>query len=77
MLNPSARLTYWGNQTLIWPTKVNINKAGFRDYEYSVDKPEGVFRIAVLGDSLIFGFGVNLEDTFPKVLERMLKKEGK
>lgn len=77
MLNPSARLTYWGNQTLIWPTKVNINKAGFRDYEYLVDKPEGVFRIAVLGDSLIFGLGVNLEDTFPKVLERMLNKEGK
>ncbi|MCK4828914.1 hypothetical protein KA005_75015, partial [bacterium] len=28
------------------------------------------------GDSLIFGLGVNLEDTFPKALERMLNKEG-
>ena len=76
IMNPGVSLTYWGNQTLIWPTKVKINKAGFRDYEYSVDKPQGVFRIVVLGDSLIFGLGVNLEDTFPKALERMLNKEG-
>ena len=30
---------------------VSVNAAGFRDREHPLDKPEGVYRIAVLGDS--------------------------
>jgi hypothetical protein len=76
MMNPGVNLTYWGIATIVWPTKVNINGAGFRDYDFSVNKPDGIFRIVILGDSLVFGLGVNLEDTFPKVLEKLLNKEG-
>jgi hypothetical protein len=32
-----------------------INAHGFRDIERSVDKPEGVFRVALIGDSVIAG----------------------
>lgn len=50
----------------------SINSLGFRDYEYSIEKPPHVFRIAVIGDSFTYGMGLSLEDTFPKQLERML-----
>jgi lysophospholipase L1-like esterase len=51
-----------------------INRDGIRDLEYSVPKPTGVFRIAAVGDSCTFGFGLELEDTWPKQLERELQK---
>jgi lysophospholipase L1-like esterase len=51
---------------------VKINSRGWRDYEYSLEKPAGVTRIMVVGDSVAFGYGVKLEDMFPKVLERRL-----
>lgn len=53
-------------------TTVKINSAGFRDYEYNVEKPNNTFRIVVLGDSFTFGWGVKMEESYPKVLERML-----
>mgnify|MGYP001609103083 FL=1 len=53
---------------------VKINSLGFRDYEYSLKKPNDVFRIAVLGDSFTFGYGIELEDTYTKQLEKMLNE---
>lgn len=52
-----------------------INSAGFRDVEHSIKKRPGVFRIMAIGDSFTFGMGVNLEDTYPKQLERFLNRE--
>ncbi|MBP7216416.1 MAG: SGNH/GDSL hydrolase family protein [Candidatus Omnitrophica bacterium] len=43
---------------------------------FSLDKPAGVYRIAVVGDSISFGWMVNERDSFPRVLERMLNKPG-
>jgi hypothetical protein len=52
------------------------NSKGLRDYEYSHQKEEGVFRIVATGDSFTFGTGVaSLEDIFLKRLERMLNAE--
>ncbi len=50
--------------------EVHTNSAGFRGTrEYSLAKPQGVIRIAVLGDSFVFGFGVQDGETFPALLE--------
>ena len=53
-------------------THIRINSQGFRDYEYAVEKPEGIFRIIVIGDAFTFGQGVEMEETYAKVLEKRL-----
>jgi GDSL-like lipase/acylhydrolase family protein len=52
--------------------EVSINSQGLRDNEYSVEKPPGVYRIMLLGDSTTFGWGVAQSDTTAKILEREL-----
>jgi len=54
------------------PTHVKINSDGFRDREFSLEKPIGTFRIIMLGDSLVFGQGVELNNSLPKQLEFIL-----
>ena len=55
---------------------VRYNKHGYRDYEYSLKKPEGIFRVLILGDSQTFGSGIkNLEETWVKKLEAKLQNE--
>ena len=53
---------------------IKINSMGLRDYEHKNGKDPLTFRILVLGDSFTFGLGVNLEESYPKVLETMLNK---
>lgn len=55
-------------------TMLKINSMGFRDYEYKPEKPEGITRIFMLGDSVTQG-SVALSDTFSKCLERLLGKQ--
>ena len=55
-------------------THVRINSKGLRDREYSYEKPEGVFRILVLGDSFADALEVPLEDSFQEVLETLLNE---
>lgn len=50
-----------------------INSLGLRDYEYSVFKDKGTFRILCVGDSFTFGIGLELPDTYPKQLEKLLQ----
>jgi lysophospholipase L1-like esterase len=56
----------------IWNTDVAINSLGFRDDEF-VFKGNDV-RIAVLGDSIAFGLGLPAEETFPRLLEGLLRR---
>lgn len=53
-------------------TPVQINSLGMRDREYEVEKPSNTFRIAGLGDSATFGWGLELSDSFLKQLEGKL-----
>lgn len=55
---------------------IKINSYGFRDYEYKIKKNNETFRIAMIGDSMTLGKGVELKDTFTKQLEGMLNKGG-
>jgi lysophospholipase L1-like esterase len=54
---------------------VETNSLGMRDDEPLPADTPGLFRIAVLGDSMTFGFGVAGEQTYPQVLERLLVAE--
>jgi len=57
---------------------IQYNKHDYRDYEYSLKKPEGIFRVLVLGDSQTFGHGIkDLKNTWVKRLESKLQKEGR
>jgi lysophospholipase L1-like esterase len=49
-----------------------INREGLRGPETTVEKPVGTARIAVLGDSIGFGYWVAEKDAFPRQLEAML-----
>lgn len=46
-----------------------INADGFRDVVFARPKPTGVYRIALLGDSVVYGTGVNQADTLARQLE--------
>ena len=54
---------------------IATNSFGFRDREFSLAKPDGVYRIIAVGDSLAFGWQVRGEETFPKALERILNAD--
>jgi hypothetical protein len=50
-----------------------VNSQGLRGPETTVDKPGGVRRLAVLGDSVAFGYWVAERDGFPRQLEGLLQ----
>lgn len=51
---------------------VKINSRGLRDREHTLEKPAGVYRIAVLGDSYAEALQVDLEETFWSLLPARL-----
>ncbi len=68
-LRPGIQATLQGTAPVVY----RINSDGFRDDSYERQKPAGTFRTVVLGDSIAFGYGVDVEDSFPKVMERSLR----
>jgi hypothetical protein len=50
-----------------------LNSVGFRDREHTKQKPAGTKRIAIIGDSLVYGTNVKKEETFGWVLQDSLK----
>ncbi len=52
-----------------------INSLGFRDREVPLKKT-CAYRIVAIGDSFTYGWGVNIEDTWCKRLERNLRQAG-
>jgi lysophospholipase L1-like esterase len=49
-----------------------VNGSGMRGPAVSVEKPVGVTRLAVVGDSIAFGYWVEERDSFPRQLEGLL-----
>ncbi len=71
-------LDYRGDQIKFFDYKGASNKLGYRDRDHDVEKPEGVYRIVLIGDSIGAGLLVDdYEDTFPFILEKALLDAGR
>lgn len=68
----AGKAGYWTQEDREFVTPVQVNLHGFRDVEHSYEKPPGVFRIVVLGDSFVEAMQVPLMATFPRQLEDLL-----
>jgi hypothetical protein len=56
--------------------EIRINSWGMRDREYTLQRPSGAYRVAVLGASSVMGWGVNQEETFEAITEAQLNQQG-
>lgn len=61
----------------LYGVDVKINTYGYRDKDYSLQKPDNTYRIMVLGDSFTLGWGVPIEAAYSEVLEKMLNENTK
>ena len=66
-LRPGARIVFLDQP-------LSVNRWGMRGRDYSIEKPEGTYRIALLGPSLVMGSGVADDDTFAALLEERLNR---
>jgi lysophospholipase L1-like esterase len=73
-LEPGCNVVFDGYSVKLPETHLKINSYGFRDYEYALNKENKTFRIIALGDSFTFGWGVELNESYPKILEKMLNE---
>ena len=65
-LAPDLRVSFLG-------APLSTSHAGFRDRDYSLEKPAGSFRILGLGDSIMFGWGVGDGEDYLSLLEARLE----
>jgi lysophospholipase L1-like esterase len=72
--NPRLRFELRPDSRVRAEVEYRVNAEGLRGPEVAVEKPEGVRRVAVLGDSIAFGYWVAEEDAFPRQLESMLNE---
>lgn len=63
------------HKTIEFDYVVRTNNLGLRDRDFSIDKGDK-FRILCFGDSWTFGYGVNIENSWPKKLEQYLLNKG-
>ncbi len=57
------------------PHTAETNNHGFRGQDYELEKPENVWRIVVVGDSVAQGHGLEMSETFGKRLEYFLNHQ--
>ncbi len=55
-------------------SRTQFNSCGMSDREYSLDKPAGTFRIAVIGDSMVESLQVDRSQSFCRLVEQELNK---
>lgn len=63
-------------QTAEFNFEATISAQGLRNNFVTVPKPKDKIRILAIGDSFTFGWGVDLKDTWVKLLEKSLKERG-
>ena len=77
--DPSRELCTEPDPELLYryaPGHCGFNARGYRDGDHALAKPPGVFRFAVIGDSVAAGDGVELDERFDRTLERHLVESG-
>lgn len=76
--NPLRKLPENGfidGKLFTWGHEVVVNNFGFRDGEIISPKPEGIYRIIVLGDSLTWGAGLSESQRYTNLAEKQLQKK--
>lgn len=71
-ISPQAGAEGW--YTYEGKAYIKINSDGLRDVEHQIAKPDGVYRVAVLGDSFMQALQVPLDEAFHSVLQASLLK---
>lgn len=56
------------------PFHIDTNGEGFRDIDHPLVAPPGTFRVAMFGDSYIFGIGIEQPDTLARRLDQEMNK---
>ena len=54
--------------------RLSTNRWGMRDRDYAKSKPDGVFRVAIMGASYVMGAGVEDDETFEAIIEQKLNE---
>ena len=72
IFKPNSKARY---QTIEFDFVADINNLGLRDREIRIEKGDK-YRILCFGDSYTFGWGVNIENSWPKKLEQYLLANG-
>lgn len=60
------------SETKEYSSEVEVNSQGWPDIEHSFEKPKGVYRILILGDSFVENFQVPFEERFFRRLQDKL-----
>jgi hypothetical protein len=60
-----------------WPPWEEFNRDGVRDRTHTVEKPDDVWRVVFLGDSVTLGAGLKPEQAYPQMLQTRLDAEGR
>jgi len=76
---PSTLLENWTTEhialTREFSTHYTTNSLGYRSPEFTLEKPDNVYRILILGDSITFGWGVEDNQTFSYLLQQQLNQK--
>lgn len=70
---PNTTTWQW---TVEYVTRVDVNSRGLREREIGYEKPPGLRRVLVLGDSFVEATEVAVEEAFPRRLEAYLAAAG-
>lgn len=78
-LDKSLGFSHMPNKRVTWRSEgfavSNFNADGMREPGLTVAKPEGVYRVALLGDSMVEGLQVPIEKSFGQLLQKPLTEE--